>query len=155
MKKHTFRFKIFLFSIITCALALQVSSQVTRQPYLQIPTPNSIVIRWQTGTGEIGNVLYGTTISALTNKVRESDDERIYHEVKMTGLIPSTKYYYSVDGSSAGNEAQYFITPPENGKATPVRIWLISDFGQTNSDQNENNHQRHHVTFRRHPATFQ
>jgi len=137
MKKHTFRFKIFLFSIITCALALQVSSQVTRQPYLQIPTPNSIVIRWQTGTGEIGNVLYGTTISALTNKVRESDDERIYHEVKMTGLIPSTKYYYSVDGSSAGNEAQYFITPPENGKATPVRIWLISDFGQTNSDQNE------------------
>ncbi len=32
---------------------------------------------------------------------------------------------------------QYFVTAPVAGDREPVRIWVISDFGQTNSDQNE------------------
>jgi predicted phosphodiesterase len=55
----------------------------------------------------------------------------------LTGLTPNTKYFYSVDGPSRGVEDQYFITTPVKGAETPVRIWVISDFGQTNSRDNE------------------
>ena len=112
-------------------------SQVTRQPYLQIPTPTSITIRWQTGTGIAGKVYYGSSISDLGNSIIESEEERIYHEVNINNLKPSTKYFYSVESESKGKENQYLITPPENGQGIPVRIWVISDFGQSNSDQNE------------------
>lgn len=118
-------------------LSIGVSAQVTHQPYLQIPTPNSMVIRWQTGTGVVGKLYYGTSISSITQNIKESEDEKIYHEVKITGLSSNTKYYYSVEGPSKGTEDQYFITPPDKGTSIPVRIWVISDFGQTNSADNE------------------
>jgi 3',5'-cyclic AMP phosphodiesterase CpdA len=118
-------------------LSLKVSAQVTRQPYLQIPTPTSVVVSWQSGTGVIGNVYYGTSVSSLTENIIESDFEEIYHEVEISGLTPNTKYFYSVDGPSKGTGDQYFITAPQPGSDTPVRIWVIADFGQTNSDQNE------------------
>ena len=114
-----------------------LNAQVTRQPYLQIPTPGSIVISWQSETGVAGKVNYGTTVSSLSESKIEAEYEEIYHEVELTGLSPSTKYYYSVDGSSTGTEDQYFITAPDPGSSQPVRFWVISDFGQTNSDQNE------------------
>ncbi len=118
-------------------LSLETSSQVTRQPYLQIPTPHSIIVRWQTGTGVIGKLYYGYSVSSLTENVNESEDKKIYHEVKLTGLKANSKYYYSVDGPSKGSEDQYFITPPEQPSSIPVRIWVVSDFGQTNSADNE------------------
>jgi 3',5'-cyclic AMP phosphodiesterase CpdA len=131
-------------SIITAELLLflsmfsiQVSAQITRQPYLQIITPTSVVISWQSETGVIGNVYYGTKISSLTEKITESDYEEIYHEVEISGLVPGTKYYYSVEDLAHGTENQYFITAPKVGSTNPVRIWVISDFGQTNSDQNK------------------
>jgi hypothetical protein len=43
----------------------------------------------------------------------------------------------TVDGSSRGTEEQYFITAPPAGSSAAVRMWVISDFGQTNSKQNE------------------
>jgi hypothetical protein len=131
LKVPSFNFLILIFS------SVPLLSQVTRQPYLQVPTPESITIRWQTGTGVEGKVFYGTSVSELTNSVVEAEEERIYHEVTINKLIPNTKYYYSVEGSSKGNDNQYFITPPVIGKSIPVRIWVISDFGQSNSDQNE------------------
>jgi predicted phosphodiesterase len=130
--KRIIRF-LWLFLI---PFAINVKGQVTRKPYLQIPTPTSMIVRWQTGTGVVGKLYYGTSHSSLTNSVPESEDERIYHEVKVTGLQPNTKYFYSVSGPMKGSKEQYFITPPETGKAVPVRIWVISDFGQTSSAQN-------------------
>ena len=118
-----------------------VEGQVTREPYLQIPAPSSVIVKWQTGTGIPGKVYYGTSVSNLNSSVKESEEERIYHEVKIGGLKPGTKYYYSVEDSSKGTDTQYFITPPEIGQSTPVRIWVISDFGQSNSDQNERRQQ--------------
>jgi len=132
------RNKILIVKIICLVFfSFGASSQVTRQPYLQIATPNSMIIRWQTGTGVIGEIYYGSSASSLTKSIKESEDERIYHEVKLTGLTPNTKYYYSVESPSKGTEDQYFITPPSKGTETPVRIWVISDFGQTNSRDNE------------------
>ncbi|TSA23021.1 metallophosphoesterase family protein [bacterium] len=134
MKKSMFVRKQSL--LLLFLFAVQAFAQVTRQPYLQVPTPTSVIIRWQSGTGDIGKVRYGTSLSPLSETIVESEDERIYHQVPVTGLVPNTKYYYTVDGSSKGNEEQYFITAPSVGTGTPVRIWAISDFGQTNSKNN-------------------
>src|SRR5512135_2416001 len=118
-----------LLSVLTLILmTVPGLSQVTRQPYLQIPTPYGITIRWQTGTGVQGKVFFGTSVSGLTDSVIEPEEERIYHEVTIHHLKPSTKYYYSVESASKGREDQYFITSPESGQAIPVRIWVISDF---------------------------
>ncbi|MFC2116832.1 metallophosphoesterase, partial [Bacteroidota bacterium] len=135
MKNHSFNQMGVCF--ILFLLSLPATAQVTRQPYLQIPTSTSVVVSWQSGTGEVGNVYYGTKVSSLTQKIVESENEEIYHEVEISGLIPNTKYYYSVDGSPTGTEEQYFTTAPPAGSNSPVRIWVISDFGQTNSGQND------------------
>jgi acid phosphatase type 7 len=124
------------FWVVSFFFAFQAFAQVTRQPYLQVPTPNGVVLRWQSGTGDIGNVHCGTSVSSLNTIFKESDDEKIYHQVALTGLAPNTKYYYSVDGSSKGTEGQYFITAPPTGNKAPIRIWVISDFGQTSSKEN-------------------
>ena len=52
-------------------------------------------------------------------------------------MSPGTKYFYSVDGSAKGNNDQYFITAPKIGSKDSVRIWVISDFGQTSSKDNK------------------
>lgn len=117
-------------------LAADLSGQVTRKPYLQIPTPSSVIVKWQTATGVVGKLNFGASPSELLQTAPEPDVERIYHEVKVTGLQPDTKYYYSVTGPQKGSKEQYFITPPLAGKPVPVRIWVISDFGQTSSQQN-------------------
>jgi len=124
--------------LVLIFVTLQVSAQVTRQPYLQDLTPTSIVIRWQTGVITVGNVFYGPSVSTLNQSVTESKDLKIYHEVTLTSLTPNTKYYYSVTGASKGSEDQYFTTSPVAGTAKPTRIWVISDFGQTSSRQNDN-----------------
>jgi predicted phosphodiesterase len=137
MQKTSYKLSTLIQLLFFSLISLQVSAQVTRQPYLQIPSPHSMIIRWQTGTGVPGKVYYGTSSSELNLSVTESAEDRIYHEVAIGGLKPSTKYYYSVEDSLKGTETQYFITPPEIGRSTPVRIWVISDFGQSTSDQNE------------------
>jgi acid phosphatase type 7 len=135
MKNSMFRRKQFW--LVSLFFAFQAFAQVTRQPYLQVPTPTGVVVRWQSGTGDIGKVHYGSSVSSLMRTMVESDEERIYHQVTVSGLEPNTKYYYSVDGSSKGTEELYFVTAPPVGSGTPVRIWVISDFGQTNSKNNE------------------
>ncbi len=117
-------------------LSLPAFGQVTRQPYLQIPSPDGVTVRWQSGTGDIGKLCYGTSVSSLSETITESDEERIYHEVRIKGLRPQTRYYYAVDGSCQGREDEYFVTAPVAGSRTPIRLWVISDFGQTNSRQN-------------------
>jgi predicted MPP superfamily phosphohydrolase len=42
-----------------------------------------------------------------------------------------------VEDPSKGSEDQYLITSPDKETNKPVRIWVISDFGQSNSSDNE------------------
>ncbi len=123
--------------IVFSLLPLTINAQIARKPYLQVPTPNSVIISWISGTGVIGQVNYGTSLGSLDRNIMESEYEEIYHEVEIHGLTPGTKYYYTVDGATEGTEEQYFITNPGAGGVVPVRIWVIADFGQTDSDQND------------------
>lgn len=63
------------------------------------------------------------------------------YEVKLTGLSPSTKYYYAVfDGSkrlTPAEESYSFVTPPPIGTRQPIRFWALGDGGTGRAEQHD------------------
>ena len=108
------------------------AAAVTRGPYLMMGTPDSMVLRWRTDVATNSRVQYGTTQGSLTNTL-DNATSTTEHELRVTGLTPETKYYYSVGstgGVLAGNDATtFFQTGPLAGTARPTRIWVIGDAG--------------------------
>ncbi len=114
-------------------LSVVVYSQVSRQPYLQVTTPTSVIVRWNTESSSVGKVSYGLSIDAQSNSAVESDTGT-FHKVTLSELAPATRYYYTID-SLGSSEDQYFVTLPLPGNKGKSRIWVISDFGQTSFSQ--------------------
>jgi acid phosphatase type 7 len=100
-----------------------------RGPYLQIGTPTSIVVKWRTSPASDSLVRYGRTPGNL-NQSAQVTVITTEHEVPLTGLLPNTKYYYSIGSSSftnaSGND-YFFVTSPAGPK--PTRVWVIGDSG--------------------------
>lgn len=122
-------------ALATSALSLSTSAwaaTVTRGPYLMMGTPDSMVIRWRTDTATNSRVQFGTVQGNLSS-VLDDATSTTEHEVRLTGLSPETRYYYSVGSSSgvlSGNNATtFFQTSPLAGTARPTRIWVIGDAG--------------------------
>ncbi len=108
---------------------VRFAGAVSRGPYLQIGTSISIVVKWRTAVqsdsvvrfgSSSGNLLQSALVATLTTE----------HEVKLTGLLPDSRYYYSIGSSSAtsviGPDLS-FVTSPAVPK--PTRIWAIGDSG--------------------------
>jgi hypothetical protein len=107
------------------------AAQLLRGPYLQIPTPHSITLRWRTDVPTDSLVRYGlqtndlsfsATDGALTNE----------HIVQLTSLTPGTSYFYSIGSATqtlaAGIDCE-FVTSPATGTTGPTRVWAFGDFG--------------------------
>ncbi len=110
-----------------------------RNPYLQLATPNSIVIRWRTNVSSDSKVKFGTSLSNLAFSTSNTT-QKTEHEIKLTGLTPNTKYYYSVGSSITvlqGDGDNFFVTHPVSGTVSPTRIWVIGDFGHGTTAQNQ------------------
>ncbi|RMH97196.1 MAG: hypothetical protein D6681_12170, partial [Calditrichaeota bacterium] len=109
---------------------------VTRGPYLQSGAYNRIVIRWRTDTATDSRVRYGTDPNNL-HQIADDATVTTEHEITLTGLTPSTRYYYSV-GSSAtvlsGGADHFFITAPLPGTRKKIRLWVLGDSGTGNKD---------------------
>ena len=109
-------------------------AQLIRGPYLQAATPTSIVIRWRTDVSANSKVSYGSS-SANLNQTLEDNNLVTEHELKITGLSPKTRYFYSF-GSTAltfpGDENNYFETTPNSGTIGKYRFGVLGDCG-TNS----------------------
>ncbi len=135
-------------SAAVSVFATPSSGTLTRSPYLNSPGPNSIFVRWKTSQSIIGRVRYGTSHGNLDQTTDEST-ARTAHEVKLTGLTPYTRYYYSVGsafdtltpetaettsfspGAPVPTAADYtFRTSPTPGMAVNTRIWIIGDCGR-------------------------
>lgn len=129
------------------------SGTLTRSPYLNSPGHTSMVVRWRSSSSVIGRVRYGTSPSDLTQFTDEAT-ARTAHEVKLTGLTPYTRYYYSVGsaldtltpesvettsfspGAPAPTAEDYtFRTSPTPGTAVNTRIWIIGDCGRGSQTQ--------------------
>ena len=101
---------------------------VTRGPYLQRGTPDSVVVRWRTDSPTVSVVEYGRNPEEATVSIDKSVTTE--HEVHLSDLSPDTRYYYSIgDGTGvlASGPDYFFITAPVGPK--PTRIWVLGDSG--------------------------
>ncbi len=109
-----------------------------RGPYLNIGTSSSMIVKWRTTTASDSKVFYGTSVTSLTNVVNDAAFTT-NHEVKITGLNPSTIYYYSVGASnstlSVPSSSVYFKTSPVTGTKANYKFWVVGDAGTGNSNQ--------------------
>jgi len=110
--------------------------EITRQPYLQVGTAHSIVVRWRTDEPTDSRVLYGLQQGNLTMSVVDPTPT-IDHAITLNDLLAGTTYYYAVGSSSvvlAGNDAShFFVTAPLVGTPNPTRIWVVGDSGSGNA----------------------
>ncbi len=115
------------------------TAQVTliKGPYLQIGTPTSINICWETSIPCDSKVQYGTNANSLTLAVTNSSNI-LSHQAQLTGLLPHTKYFYSVGTTTLviqGDTNNYFITSPAPGVAGKYRFWVTGDCGNASVNQ--------------------
>ncbi len=110
MKKsaYTLVFAIFL-GLITafCGQAQETagSNDVFRiivAPYMQYPTPTSMIFRWETSELSTSVVEWGK--KATVEERQEGEGMATMHEVKVDGLKPSSYYFYRVRSVNAAGE---------------------------------------------------
>lgn len=130
-----------LLYIVALAFAVTAAQAQTivRGPYLNIGTPESMVVRWRTDSPVMGKVLYGTDENNLSLSATTSSSGT-EHVVKISGLTPSTKYYYTITDANDNNyqstdSERYFQTSPVVGSKDPVNIWVLGDFGNGSQAQ--------------------
>ena len=113
-------------------------SKLERGPYLQIGTPNSVVVRWRTTAANSSRVRYGNAVGNLTSQVTDNGNVN-NHELTLTGLSPNTTYFYAVGTTTAdlqGDDANhFFVTSPTAGTVKNTRIWVIGDPGTGSANQ--------------------
>lgn len=131
---------ISYFLIFHLFFELSAQSTLLRGPYLNNSSSEQIVVKWRTSESEIGKIIYGTDPNSLNMTLLESDSTT-EHEILISNLNPSTKYYYQIGNSGqyyTPNDADYnFKTSPEIGTKGKYRFWVIGDFG--NGSQNQVN----------------
>jgi len=128
----------YLFSLFCfiCAAFCETYSQnnneiLLRGPYLQVPTSNSMVIRWRTSIPSMSKVQYGTSPAHLNKEVVSKELVKD-HIIKIEGLQPNTKYYYAISTATQrlqGDQNNSFVTLPRTGEKGFYRIGIFGDPG--------------------------
>lgn len=115
------------------------AATITRGPYLQQGSSDSVIIKWTTETSTESKV-YLDEISTSTftsnQEVFSDSTPTTDHTAYITGLNPLTKYYYGVELGNADN-TQFFTTSPIKGTSSLTRIWVIGDAGMKNQKQED------------------
>jgi PKD repeat protein len=123
--------------VVVPLLSANRTGGLTRGPYLQMGTPTGLVVRWRTDVANGSRVLYGTDPADLSSSVVDPTPTT-EHSLALTGLAPSTRYYYAVGTPTAilaGGDASYsFQTSPPAGTAAPTRIWVVGDSGMADAN---------------------
>lgn len=120
---------ILIFTLVLGILALSACSRPARGPYLQIGTPNSLIVKWVSKNSAVGSVHYGIQEDQLDQTVVEAVATE-QHEITLHDLLPNTTYYYQIStDTELFGDVHTFKTAPETGSNTSVRVWLIGDSG--------------------------
>ena len=131
--------KLFYIVLVVLCFSVEAFAQetITRGPYLQQLSNNSIIIRWRTDIAVGSSVKYATSISNLDQEV-SSATLTTEHIVKLSGLQAHTRYYYNVgkpgSTSATGTASQTFKTAPTPGLAVNTSFWILGDSGTANAD---------------------
>ena len=111
------------------------AAELLRGPYLQVPTSESIIIRWRTDVPTESVVQYGLETNNLSFSASDlgPTDE---HIVRLSGLASATRYYYSIGSASqtlAAGIDYTFDTSPASEIVSTTRVWAFGDSGTTNA----------------------
>lgn len=112
---------IVLFFLLTAEI---FANTLLRGPYLQNTTRESITICFETEEECIGNVIFGKDKKALKNKYEE-ESAKTSHEIKLSNLSSSTKYYYQVKCGNYSSEIYHFKTAVPKNKS--FKFVIIGD----------------------------
>ncbi len=127
-------------SDVSFDLELAGLSEVTRGPYLNKNNADGMTIRWRTVSASDSVVRFGTTQGALISSVTDAA-VATNHKVRVDGLLPDTKYFYSIGTSTGpllGDDADhFFFTAPVAGTDRPTRVWVLGDAGTASSEQRQ------------------
>lgn len=111
---------------------------IIRGPYLQVITPNSIMIKWRTDIPTDSKVKWGTQLGNL-NQTIVDNQVTTEHKVTITSLNSNTKYYYGVGNTqqwfTPEDSTYHFYTWANSNHSDPTRIWVVGDFGKANAGQ--------------------
>jgi hypothetical protein len=109
----------------------------TRGPYLQLGTPDSMIVRWRTSGPTDSRVRYGTNAANLDLQA-DTAAVTTEHIVGIAGLSPDTKYFYSVGSTTevlaGGDTNHFFVTAPPPGSRKRTRLWVLGDSGTADAN---------------------
>lgn len=116
-----------------------IAPTIARGPYLQSASHDRMTIKWRTADNADTVLRYGDAPENLTQTITINESVTD-HTVTLTGLSPSTTYYYQVESTNligtenAGADTDYYFkTHPSPNARVPTRIWVIGDSGTTGS----------------------
>ena len=125
---------LFVFAFVLALPASAGAQTLTVQPYLQLATPNSVQVMWETDGGTDAAVEWGLTDalgqSTAGVSFASGGQSHQHHHVLLDGLLPATRYHYRVVTGTAVSEIFAFVTPAEASSEESVRIVAMSDMQQ-------------------------
>jgi methionine-rich copper-binding protein CopC len=108
---------------------------LTRGPYLNMGNGTEITVRWRTDVATNSRVELGTTFGSYPIVINDAASTT-EHEVRVTGLIADTKYFYRFGSSTqvlqAGND-NYFTTQPPATTSRKLRFAAFGDCGRNDN----------------------
>ncbi|MBY0528152.1 MAG: metallophosphoesterase [Gemmataceae bacterium] len=96
-------------------------------PYLQLPTPTSMRVMWETNYRMPGRVEFGTTRDL--GQVAEAKTDAELHSVVLSDLKPATTYHYRVRCGDLVSEIYSFRSGPLAG----TKKWRMALYGDSRS----------------------
>ncbi len=116
---------------ITLIFCFHAASWAQPAPYLQTPTPTSIYISWHSTDTSFTKVVYGLSVTSLVQATSGSFQNiqgKIWHTVQLTGLSPSTTYFYQcISGADSSAVYPFRSQPQSGGPDKHFRFVVIGD----------------------------
>ena len=113
------------------------ATTLTRGPYLQMGNQTGITIRWRTAAATNSRVTWGTSFGTYPNIVDDAVSTT-EHEVRINGLSPDTKYYYTIGSTTQTLQAtntNYVQTLPPANTTRKLRFLALGDCGNASTNQ--------------------
>lgn len=116
-----------------------ISATLVKGPYLQLGNETAVTIRWQTDAPTNSRIMYGTVFGTYTDTANDANLTND-HSLRLTGLTPDTKYFYTIGSSTQTLQAgadNYVLTLPPSSTTRKLRFAAIGDCGNNSTNQRE------------------